>query len=249
MRAHPEAARNRLELLGFLVNAPTLPPEPRLMHERSVRRVHQSNNPVIDVRRQLAGKVRDFVFVAEYRKRRRRRNRLRKPRPRAIHVHPNVAVTFFARIVPRKNPLHFQLVLSRQRRNLHALPAASIESPSVVAALHHFPVKPPIRQRYPPVRTRIPHRKRLSFGGSAKHQRHFQQHRCNELLPANLRTPQRRIPEIPQKSSIRLRRSFLRRIGIHPHHRSHRFAHRRRRIVVYRSQRSNHREVRELSEP
>jgi len=231
MRAHPETVRNRLELFGFLVNAPALSPEPRLVHERPMRRVHQSNNPLVDMRRQLAGKVRDLVFVAENGKPRRRRNRLRQPRPRGIHVNPDVAVAFFTGKMPSKNALHFQFVLTRKRRNLDALPATRIEPPSVVAALHHYSVEPPIRQRYPPVRARIPHRKRFPLGGSAKHQRHLQEHCRHELLPRNLGAPHRRIPKIPQKFRIRLRRSLLRRLSIHPHHRPYRFAHGR--IVVW----------------
>src|SRR6266568_6785094 len=121
--------------------------------------------------------MRDLVFVAENRKCRRRRNRLRQPRPRSVvgryaaartidryaaartHVNPNIAVSLFAGIMPCKNPLHFQLVLAGQGWNLDALPAASIKPPSVIAALHHFSIEPPIRKRNPPVRTRIPHRK------------------------------------------------------------------------------------------
>src|SRR5216110_297466 len=90
MQAHPESVRDRLELLGLLVNASALPPEPRLMHEGPVRRVHQSDDPVVNMRRQLARKMRDLVFVAEYRKRGRRRYRLRQARPRAIHINPNI---------------------------------------------------------------------------------------------------------------------------------------------------------------
>src|SRR6202140_5425338 len=118
MRAHPETVRNRLEFLGFLVNASALPPKPRLVHERPMRRVHQTNDPVIDVRRQLAGKMRDFVFVAENGKPRRPRNRLRQFRSWRVvdrlaiartndrfaaartHVNPNVAVSLLAWIMP-----------------------------------------------------------------------------------------------------------------------------------------------------
>src|SRR5712692_1196438 len=244
MRAHPESVRNRLELLGFLVNARTFPPEPRLMHKRSMRGVHQPDNSVVNVRRQLARKMRDLEFVAEHRKRRRRWNLLRQLRPRRIHINPDVPVALLARIVPRKNPLDFKLIVAGKRRNLHALPAASIEPPSVVAALDHFPIQPPIRKRYPPVRTRIPHRKHFPFGSPPQHQRHFQQHGRRQFLPANLRAPRRRIPEVPQKSGIRLRRSFLPRLGIHPHHRSYRFAHVRRCIVVQRLTREQPRQGR-----
>src|SRR5882724_496457 len=234
MRAHAETVRNRLELLGFLVNAPALPPEPRLVHERPVCWVHQSDDPLIHMRWQLARKMRDLIFVAENGESRHRRNRLRQFRSRRIHVNPDVAVPLLAGIMPGKNPLHFQLILARKRRNLQALSRASIEPPSVIAALHHFPIQPPIRKRYPPVRARVPHRKHFPFGGSAKHQRHFQEHRRNKFLSGDLRAPHRRLPKIPQESRIRLRRTLLRRLSIHPHHRSYRFAHRRRRIVVYR---------------
>src|SRR5260370_1836854 len=235
MRAHPEAVRNRLELLGFLMNARAFPPKPRLVHKRPVRGVPQSDDPVVNVRRQLARKMRDLVFAAEDGKRRRRRNRLRQPRPRRIHINPNVSVMLFAREVPRKNPLHLQLVLARKRRNLNALPRASIEPPSVIAALHNFPIESPVRQRNPAMRARIPHRKRFPLGGPAQHQRHFQEHRRRQLPPANLRAPRRRVPKIPHKSGIRLSRTLLVRLSIHPHHRPYRFAHGRRRIVVYRA--------------
>src|SRR6266705_4298747 len=120
--------------------------------------------------------MRDLEFVAENRECRRRRNRLRQPRPRSVvgryaaartidryaaartHVNPNIAVSLFAGIMPCKNPLHFQLVLAGQGWNLDAMPAASIEPPSVIAALQHFLIQPPIRKRNPPLRTRIPHR-------------------------------------------------------------------------------------------
>jgi len=54
-----------------------------------------------------------------------------------------------------------------QRRNLHALPAASIKFPPVIAALHALPIKPSIRKRYPTMRTRIPQRKRMNHHPSA----------------------------------------------------------------------------------
>src|SRR6267154_40128 len=141
MRAHPETVGYRLEPLGFLVNASAFPPEPRLVHERPMRRVHQSNNPVVDMRRQLARKMRDCVFAAENGKRRRRRNGVRQPRPRRIHINPNVAVAFFARTMPRKDAFHFQFVLAGKRWNLDTLPGARLEPPPVVAALHYFSVE------------------------------------------------------------------------------------------------------------
>src|SRR5438045_5063797 len=138
MRAHPKPVRNRLELLSFCLNASALSPEPRLVHKRTVRWVHQSDNSVIDVRRQLTRQVRDLVFVAENGKRRRRRNPLRQTRSRTIHINPNVAVPLFGRKLSRKNALYFQLVLARRRWTLHAMTAASNVPPTVIEALHQY---------------------------------------------------------------------------------------------------------------
>src|SRR5258706_15615956 len=159
----------------------------------------------------------NLVFVAENGKPRRTLNRLQQFRSRRIHVNPNVTVAFFTGKMPSKNALHFQLVLTRKRRNLNALPAASIKPPPVITTLPHVPIQPPIRQRYPPVRARIPHRKRFPLGGSAEHQRHFQQHPRHEPLPPKLRAPHPRLPENPQKTRLPLSPSFLRYLGLPPH--------------------------------
>src|SRR6202022_2641725 len=153
--------------------------------KRAVAPVPQSKNPLIDVRGQAARQMRDLVFLAENRQRRRVRQSLRQSRSLPIHVNPNISIPLFARIMPRKNPLHLQLVLAAQRRNLHATRRASIESPSVIAALHRSAIKMPIRKRYPPVRTRIPHSKRPPLRSPTQNQRHLQQHSRNKLVPAN----------------------------------------------------------------
>ena len=62
---HPKSIRNRLKLFFFLVNAMPAAPVPRLMHERPMRRIHQPNNPLIHMRRQLAGQMRNPIFLAE----------------------------------------------------------------------------------------------------------------------------------------------------------------------------------------
>src|SRR2546430_14862243 len=167
MRAHPKPVGNRLELLGFLVDAPAFPPEPRLVYERPVRRIHQSDNPVVNMRRQLARKMRDLVFVAEHRKRRRCRNLLRQTRSRTIHINPNVAVPLFARKMSRKNALYFQLVLARKRWDVHELPDASMQTPSVDAALYDFPIGPPARKRDRAIRATIAPREHVLLRCSA----------------------------------------------------------------------------------
>src|SRR3984893_5495509 len=83
----------------------------------------------------------------------------------------------------------------------------------------------PIRKRDPPVRARIPHRKRPPLRSPPQNQRHLQQHRRNQLIAANLRTPHGRIPKIPQKSGIRFRRRLFSRRSIPVQNCPHPFSH------------------------
>ena len=77
VRTHPKSIRNRLELFFLLVNAMPTPPVPRLMHKRPVRRIHQSNNPLVHMRRQLASQMRNPIFLAECRQFRRGQGTIR----------------------------------------------------------------------------------------------------------------------------------------------------------------------------
>jgi len=115
-----------------------------------------------------------------------------------------------ARIMPRKDSLHLQLVLTRQRRNLDALPTAPIEFPSVITAFHTLPIKSPIGKRNSAMRTTIPHRKCSAVIRPPQHQRHLQQHRFHQTSSPYRGTPCRRIPKIPQKTRIPNPLSLLR---------------------------------------
>ena len=127
--------------------------------------------------------------------------------------------------MPRKNALHFQFVLASQRRNLNALPAACLKFPPVITALQILPIESPVRKRNAPMRTRIAHRKRFALSRAPQHQRHFQKHCRLQMVAGNFRASQRRIPEIPQKSSIAFGNSLSRRFAVRPQQTSHRFAH------------------------
>src|ERR1700676_4063929 len=111
------------------------------MHEGPVRRVHQSHDPFVNVRRQLASEMRDLVLLAEYRQRRSLSDFVGQPRSWRVHVHPNIAIALFAGIMSREYPIHFQFVLVCQRRNFYALRRARIETPAVITALYGLPIK------------------------------------------------------------------------------------------------------------
>jgi peptide chain release factor 1 len=128
--------------------------------------------------------------------------------------------------MPRKNALHLQLVLASQRRNLNATPRACFKFPSVITALQRLPIKTPIGERNPTVRTRIAHRKRCTLGCAPQNQRHFQQHRLCQPIPGNFRASQSRIPEIPKKSGVAFGNHFPRFSRASLYQGLHRFAHR-----------------------
>ena len=150
--------------------------------------------------------------------------RHRDPRAR-IHVNPKISVSLFTGIMPSKNALHLQFVLASQRRNLNALPAACLKFPPVVTALQILPIESPVRKRNAPMRTRIPHRERFALSRAPQYQRNFQQHRRPQMVAGNFRASQRRIPEVPQKSSIAFGNSLSRRFAVRPQQTSYRFAH------------------------
>src|SRR5690348_509165 len=224
VRAHAESVGNWLEFFFFFVNAAPASPVPRLVNERPMRRIHQSDDALVHMRRQLTIEMCYAVFVAENRQLRRRRSGLSLSRSRCIHVHPKITITFFAKIVAGENSLHFQFVLARQRWDFDALTAARFKPPAVIAALDCSPVETPVRQRNSTVRARIPHRKRFSLRRASQHQRHFQQRRGRQRVPAHCAAPQRRIPEIPKKSRVTLGRS-LSLLGSSLQNRPHCFAH------------------------
>ena len=67
VRAHSKAHGDRLEILLLLVNAVPAPPPPCLMNKRPVRRIHESDDPVVHAAGQVGGQVGDLVLSIENR--------------------------------------------------------------------------------------------------------------------------------------------------------------------------------------
>jgi len=219
MRRHPKPripspvflVVQRLKVLRLLMNARPAPPPPRLMHKRPMRRIHQPDNPVVDIARQIRRKMRRPKPPRKLRHLRHRRQLpKRPPRSRLRQINPRIPIPLFARISPRVNLSRLQGLVARQRRNLHALPRTRLKSPTMVLASHRLPIEPPRRQRNPPVRTKIPHRKQLPIFLPSHQQRHTQQKRRHRLARTHSRRPQRRIP-IP-KDQLRRRPTHLNKI-------------------------------------
>jgi hypothetical protein len=179
------------------------------MHKRPMRRVHQTDNPMIHIARQLRRQMRRP-------KPRRKLRHLRHsgqlpPNPPAAglrKINPRIPIPLLTRKRPRKNLRRIQRLMTRQRRNLSALPRTRLKPPPMILASHRLPIEPPRRQRNPPVRTKIPHRKQLSIILPSHQQRHSQQHRLRRLPRTQLTHAHRRIP-IP-KDQLRRRPRNLR---------------------------------------
>ena len=97
VRAHAKTVRNGLELFLFFADAVTAAPPPGLVHERAMRRVHQSDDGLIDAAGKIGAKMRDCVGRTERRQlRRERRCNFGRSAFLIAHEAPDVAVAFFA---------------------------------------------------------------------------------------------------------------------------------------------------------
>jgi hypothetical protein len=198
-----------LKVLRLLMNTSLTPPPPGLMHKRPMRRIHQPDNPMIDIARQLRDQMRTAKLRRKLRHLRHRRQLLtHSPRPRSRKIHPRKPISLLARKRTRINLRRVQRLMARQRRNLPALPTARLEPPPVILASHRLPIEPSSRKRNPPMRTKIPHRKQLPTRLSPHQQRNPQQQRLRRLARSQLPRTQRRIP-IP-KDQLRRRPRNLR---------------------------------------
>ncbi len=217
MRRHPKprisslvfAVFQRLKVFLLLVNTRPAPPPPRLMHKRPMRRVHQPDDPVVHIARQLRHQMRRPKPSRKLRHLRHSGQLTHyPPRARLRHINPRIPIPLLTRKRPRKNLRRIKRLMARQRWNLSTLPRTRLKPPPMVLARHRLPIEPTRRQRNPPVRTKIPHSKQLPVVLPSHQQRHPQQHRLRGLLRTQPIRAHRRIP-IP-KDQLRRRPRNLR---------------------------------------
>src|ERR1700723_1468192 len=113
VRAHAKTVGNRLELFGFLADASPAAPPPRLMHERTVSRVHQSDDAVVHAARQIGPETRHLVAWAKRGKfgcgRSRSGGRLGGATFGIRHERPDVAVALLAGKATGMDAVAFEL--------------------------------------------------------------------------------------------------------------------------------------------
>jgi hypothetical protein len=200
-----------LKVLRLLVNTSRRPPPPGLVHKRPMRRIHQPNNPVIHIAGQLRRQMRSPKPPRKLRHLRHRRQLSHHPpSPRLRQINPRIPIPLLTRISPRINLPRLQRLVTSQRRNLQALPRTRLKPPPVVLASHRLSIEPPRRQRNPPMRTKIPHRKQPAILLPSHQQRHPQQQSRSRLPRPQLPRPHSRIP-IP-KDQLRRRPTHLNKI-------------------------------------
>jgi hypothetical protein len=187
-----------LKVLRLLMNTRPAPPPPRLVHKRPMRRIHQPDDPMIDIARQLRHQMRTPKLRRKLRHLRHRRQRLtHPPRTRRRYIYPRKPIPLLTRKRARKNLRRVQRLVARQRRNLLALPATGLKPPPVILARHRLTIKPPRRQRNPSMRTQITHRKQPPTRLPPQQHRDPKQHRLRRLALTQFAGPQRPVP-IPE---------------------------------------------------
>src|SRR5215469_13962265 len=159
MRRHAESLRDGLEILFLFVDAVSRTPPPSLMDKRSVRRVHEANDAVVDADWHFGLQVGELVLPAElfnrgsglaglggWRKTCARRARIRD-------VNPDEIVLLLARIASGVDAIDFHGLIRGERWDQLALTVVNIELPSVVGAFQILPVELAGVERHPAVRT------------------------------------------------------------------------------------------------
>src|SRR5208282_1223712 len=117
MRAHAEAVGNWLKVFLLFVNAVAAAPPPSLVNEWPVRRIHQTNDSMVNAHRHVGSKIGKFVFFAELLNHRRRLGcflslaESRTLRTWVRHIRPDESILLFAGIAACINTLHFQILV------------------------------------------------------------------------------------------------------------------------------------------
>src|SRR5215472_867051 len=159
MRRHAESLRDGLEILFLFVDAVSRTPPPGLMDKRSVRRVHEANDAVVDADWHFGLQVGELVLLAElfdggsgfaglggFGKTCTGKARIRD-------VNPDEIVLLFARIASRVDAIDFHRLVRGERGDQLALTVVNIELPSVVRAFHILPVELAGVERHPAMKT------------------------------------------------------------------------------------------------
>src|SRR6185312_11325126 len=185
----------RLKTLLLLVNTSPAAPPPRLMHKRPVRGIHQPNDAVVDVARQIGGEMRSAKSGRElWHLRNSRQFSVDTARTRLRDKDPGIPVALLAGIRPGEDLRRIQRILAGQRGNLHALAAAGLKLPAMILAGHALAVEPSGRERNAAMRAQIAHGEDFSVFAAAQQQRYSQQQRRAPLAAAQIVDARCRVP-------------------------------------------------------
>jgi hypothetical protein len=208
MRTHAEALRDRLKGLLFLVNGIAAAPPPGLVDKRTVRRVHEADDAVVDTAGQVGGQVGDFVFVAEgghawYGKGRiGAASESGSCRDGLGHEHPDEVVVLFTGVAACVDAVDLQFLIGRQRWDELALAAMGLEPPAVVTAFKLGAVEATAGEGHATMRAGVLQGERTSLQIPAEDKRRVEQHRLSQSVVDDAITGQGAVPEAPKHQRI-----------------------------------------------
>ena len=152
------------------------------MNKRAVRRIHQTDNSVIDGAGEIGRQVSQFVFLAENRNPGRGKGRLNglgesgSRRWWFGNVDPDEVVMLFAGIAPGIDAVDLQFLIGSEGGDELALASMSIKPPAVVAAFHLLPIENATRKRHATVGAGVMQCERPALAVPSDCQGSFEQH-------------------------------------------------------------------------
>jgi hypothetical protein len=208
VRTHAEALRDRLKALLFFVNGIAAAPPPGLVDKRTVRRIHEADNAVVDTAGQVGGQVGDFVFVAEgghawYGKwwigaageSGSRRDRL-------WDENPDKVVVLLTGVAACVDAIDLQFLIGRQRWDELALAAAGLEPPAVVTAFKLRAVEATAGEWHASMRAGVLQGEHTSLQVPAEDKRRFEQQRLSQSVADDAIAGQGAVPEAPKHQRV-----------------------------------------------
>src|SRR6266446_9586325 len=183
-------------------------PPPRLVDERAVRGIHQSDDAMVDGARQVGGEIGEFVMLAELWNLGCGSGRgcgLRESgadRAGIGNEDPDKVVALFAGIAAGVDAVDFQSLLGDKRRDQLALAGVGVESPAVVGAFDLLAIEVSAGKRHAAMRAGVAQSEGLAWLVASHYQWLFEQHRLGELSDAKLFRRERAVPETEEHERV-----------------------------------------------
>ncbi len=192
----------------FFVDALSRAPPPGLMNKGAMRRIHQSNDAVIDVAGKIGGQVRRAKARAEFLQFRHGRQigaicNIQPPGTGRRKIDPGMAIPLPAGIGGGKDAAAIQRVVPGERGNLQTLTTDRRKAPAMIFAGNGPGLEASAGKWNTAMRATVAQREDLACLGTAQQQGNAQQQRRGRLSSAQKIAAQRRIPIVVEQRGRR----------------------------------------------